>query len=599
MSKQRRNIPSLYDLSKKSVRVWIVKSIKSPSHFIAKARKLLRKTTFPLIREQLLQELLPFDNHWEFGCLQTKKRSRCRSHQECVLQFSYAPKILKFLFGADMQTFKMDLKKIAAQHREETFRTLTKAIKMSDYTRLKELHLPGGSAMMDEYLEMFEDLCYYLKNRAPFLNKLHLPIASNKCFQSLSKIPDLQYLVVDRSRHFNLIGLSALCDEYAFSRFSLRILHIGVFKHHGFSKSEVSHFLAEMPNLISFSLMDEDRGLLSNDQNAPLGAKVFTYSALKLAITKHAFRNGHQEPFVCPLQELSVVDRQLKPEYLLVSCPNITKLHLDWQEELTQPPYNKISPKWFPNLLQNPDWRQLCKSSLTELSITFPAAHSPEGYSCPSTDFIQLMKPLTHLKNLTLKGMINPGHVSILDFLFHCPNLEELILDRCSVFLPNPNDYPDFPPPHTTLKKMHLVNKTSSFLVSQYITKCIVRFMPKLQEIVLRPEAIEGHGLNTPGLLLEDLHHLAALQDLVRLEAPISTEDCINNMPEFVYVLRDFPKLRHLTVSWGKTPPEVHFGRKFKLVEWLRNVLQAENANISVQFSHALHASFYSNPPSD
>ena len=291
MSKQRRSIPSLYDLSKKSVKTWIAKSLQSPSEGISRARKLLRKATFPLIREQLLQEFLPFENHWQFGCLQTRKRTRCRLHQECILQYSYAPKILKFLFGADLQTFKMDLKKIAAQHLEETFRTLTKAIKMSDYTRLREVFLPGGSAMMDEYLQQSEDLCYYLKNRAPNLNKLHLPIGSNQCFQNLSMVTDLHYLVVDRTRHFNLKGLSALCRETAFSRFSLKVLHIGVFKHNLFKKSDVSQFLGRMPNLISFSLMDEDRGLLSNDNpNAPLGAKVMTYSALKLAITNHSFR---------------------------------------------------------------------------------------------------------------------------------------------------------------------------------------------------------------------------------------------------------------------------------------------------------------------
>ena len=319
---------------------------------------------------------------------------------------------------------------------------------------------------------------------------------------------------------------------------------------------------------------------------------------LFLCILKSSiFRNGQRESFVCPLQELKVVDRELRPEYLLVSCPNLNKITIDWQHELTQPPYNRLGPTWFKNLIQNADWRQLCQSSLAELSITFPAVYSPDGYSCPPIDFIELMKPMSNLKSLSLKGMINPGHVSILDFIYHCPNLEELVLDRCSVFFPDPNDFPDFPPPSTKLKKCHIVNKTSSFHASQCITNCIVRFMPNLQELVLRPEA-EGF-LNGPGLSLEELHHLAELQDLVRLEAPISTEDSVNNMPEFVYVLRDFPSLRYLCISWGKTPPEVHFGRKFRLLEWLRNVLQAENANICLQFSHTLHASLYSNPPSD
>ena len=107
MQKQRRSIPSLYDLSKKSVKSWITTSIQTPStQFVARARKLLRKSTFPLIRQQLLQELLPFENSWQFGCLQSKKRSRCKLHSECILMYSYTSKVLKFLFGADIQSFK-------------------------------------------------------------------------------------------------------------------------------------------------------------------------------------------------------------------------------------------------------------------------------------------------------------------------------------------------------------------------------------------------------------------------------------------------------------------------------------------------------------
>jgi len=321
MSKQRRNIPSLFDLSKRSVKNWITKSIQSPPHFVAKARKLLRKSTFPLIREQLLEELLPFDNHWQFGCLVTKKRVRCKIHPECILQYSYASKVLKFLFGADMQSFKLNLRKVGPQNREETFRTIIKAIKMSNYTRLNELMIPGGSVLVDEYISLFEDLCYFLKNRAPFLNKLHLPIASNKCFQMLAMVPNLQHLVVDRTRHFNFKGLYSLCIADACTRFSLRILHINVFKQVLFGKSEVATFMSKMANLVSFNLMDPERGILNAEHNVPVGTKVMTYSAFKLAITNHAVRDGNQETFLLPLQEFKVVDRELKPEYLLASCP--------------------------------------------------------------------------------------------------------------------------------------------------------------------------------------------------------------------------------------------------------------------------------------
>lgn len=596
MQKQRRSIPSLYDLSKKSVKSWITRSIQTPStKFVARARKLLRKSTFPLIRQQLLQELLPFENAWQFGCLQSKKRCRCKLHSECVLMYSYTSKVLKFLFGADIQSFKMDLKKIGPHNREESIRTLTKAIKMSNYSRLKELLLPGGSsAMMDEYLGLMEDLCYFLKERAPYLTKLQIPVGSNVICSQVAMLPELQYLVMDRTKHFTFKGLVALSDSKAFTMFNLRVLHLGIFKHHLFNKTEVSTFLSKMVNLTAFSLMDENRGLVEADNSLPLGAKIMTYSALKLAITNHTFRDGKAEPFVCNLQEMKVVDRCLNPDYLLQACPNLTKLTIDWQHELTQPPFEHFPSQWFSQLILKPDWRQLV-GSLTELSITFPATYSSEGYSCPSTDFLHFLQSTNNLKSLTMKGMINTGHVSILDFLYHCTNLEELVLDKCSVFLPHPNDYPTFPP-HLRLKKLQISDKTSAFLASTHgITNCIIKFMPNLVELVLRPE--EGHA--GPGLVLDDLRQFAALKYLQRLEAPVSTDDSISNMPEFVFVLREFASLRFLTVSWSKAPPEVQFGRQKRLVEWLDNALLADNANIHVQISHILHSSLYTNPPSN
>ena len=600
MPKQRRSIPSLYDLSKKSVKTWITRSIQSqPSiHFVSKARKLLRKSTFPLIRQQLLQELLPFENVWQFGCLQSKKRSRCKLHSECILMYSHTSKVLKFLFGADIQSFKMDLKKIGAQNREESMSTLIKAIKMSTYTRLRELLLPGGcSAVMDEYLNLIEDLAYFLKKRAPFLTKLQIPVGSNAICTHVAMLPELQYLVIDRTKHFNFKGLIALSHPTAFTMFNLRVLHLGIFKHHHFNKTEVAFFLSKMVNLTAFSTMDEDRGLVDTDKNCPVGAKIMTYSALKLAMTNHTFRAGEKEPFVCNLQDVKVVDRCLNPDYLLQTCPNLTKLHLDWQHELTQPPFNNLPSHWFSQLVLQPGWRQLV-GTLTELSITFPATYSPlEGYSCPATDFLPFIAATENLKSLRLKGMINTGHVSILDFLYHCTSLEELVLEKCSVFLPDPSDYPQFPP-HLLLKKLHVCDKTSAFLASRHnITHCIIEFMPKLQELVLRPE--EGHA--GPGLSLDDLRQLAALRDLQRLEVPVSMEDSVSNMPEFIFALREFASLRFLTVSWVQPPPEMsqNMPRKFRLLEWLDNALLADNANIHLQISHSLHSSLYTNPPAN
>ena len=58
----------------------------------------IRKATMPLIREQLLSEMLPFDNHWKFGCLHTKKRIQCKAHEECIVQFNHCSRLIKFLF---------------------------------------------------------------------------------------------------------------------------------------------------------------------------------------------------------------------------------------------------------------------------------------------------------------------------------------------------------------------------------------------------------------------------------------------------------------------------------------------------------------------
>ena len=58
----------------------------------------IRKATMPLIREQLLSEMLPFDNPWKFGCLHTKKRIQCKAHEECIVQFNHCSRLIKFLF---------------------------------------------------------------------------------------------------------------------------------------------------------------------------------------------------------------------------------------------------------------------------------------------------------------------------------------------------------------------------------------------------------------------------------------------------------------------------------------------------------------------
>lgn len=181
----------------------------------------------PLIREQLLSEMLPFENEWKFNCLTSKKRTNCKIHPECKVQFNHCSRLLKFLFSSDMQKLKINLKKISLNNLDDSFRVLIRIIKTSEYSRLLELHLPGGSVQIDEYLKNVEDLCGYLAEKCQKLNKLHLPVASNACLDSLSTLPELQYLKIDRTKHLNYQGLMHLCHDKSCTKYYLKILHIG------------------------------------------------------------------------------------------------------------------------------------------------------------------------------------------------------------------------------------------------------------------------------------------------------------------------------------------------------------------------------------
>ena len=180
-----------------------------------------------------------------------------------------------------------------------------------------------------------------------------------------------------------------------------------------------------MPSLTSFSLLDDQRSLINLEETSAYpGRKIMTYSALKIAIIAHAFEKKMTENFQCSLVELKVVDRSLNPEYILQSCPNLKNLEIDWQEEWAQVPYQNYPQDWFSKCLKNPSWSQLLLS-LTSLKITFPAFHSESGYSCPAQDFAEVIKYAKNLTHLTLKGMVNQGHITICDFLYLGPNLQE------------------------------------------------------------------------------------------------------------------------------------------------------------------------------
>ena len=98
-----------------------------------------------------------------------------------------------------------------------------------------------------------------------------------------------------------------------------------------------------------------------------------------------------KESYLSAFTELKVVDRALNPDYVLQTCPNLKKLIIDWQEELSQAPFQNYSRNWFCKMIDTPDWTQLLLN-LSSLNITFPAAHSPNtGYSCPPEDFVKLI----------------------------------------------------------------------------------------------------------------------------------------------------------------------------------------------------------------
>ena len=96
-----------------------------------------------------------------------------------------------FLFffpsSPDMETLKINLRKVSSNNFEETFRAIIRIIKMSDYCRLKKFCLVGGGIIIDEFLPLMEDLCYFLRHRAKKLVKLHLPVASNSCLETIGK----------------------------------------------------------------------------------------------------------------------------------------------------------------------------------------------------------------------------------------------------------------------------------------------------------------------------------------------------------------------------------------------------------------------------
>ena len=134
------------------------------------------------------------------------------------------------------------------------------------------------------------------------------------------------------------------------------------------------------------------------------------------------------------------MDRNLKAKYLLNSCPNLKKLTIDWQEELSLPPINQYSPSWFTYLVQNDqEWPQLC-SKLTHLEVSFPAAYNSSAYSLSIFDANNLFPQLFNLLTLKLVGAGKDAPIHLLYVLQCCQNLSELHLEKSYINVPGNYD---------------------------------------------------------------------------------------------------------------------------------------------------------------
>ncbi len=195
-----------------------------------------------------------------------------------------------------------------------------------------------------------------------------------------------------------------------------------------------------------------------------------------------------ENAYQCQLREIKVVDRRLKPEYLLESCPQLTGLYLDWQEELSLPPFCRFQADWFSQMLRAPEWGRLC-SSLRDLEIVFPSAHSRHSYSLSLNDLGRLLGSAKKLKRLKLVGAGRESPVPLIHILHHCPSLEELHLERTSIHVPDNYEVIFAPSVSQCLRVFRFVGDMTSLLMNEFMTRGVAHYMPSLVELELQPES--------------------------------------------------------------------------------------------------------------
>lgn len=600
-SRARKCPSSLYSCSKKVANKLLVDFMKSPlcerEQSVRKIRKYIRQSLPAVILTDMLNSLVPSpSDKWKFPCAGTQDRLHCRMHPECELVYTKLDRVIRVLFSEDISQLSINLKTVNIDLYQHVMASLTGVmtkLPSRPFPLLTSLVVCGGSIHSDDIINRIEELCEVLKDHAGNIENLHLPVASNIALRSVSDIKNIRTLRSDRTKAFNKRGLYHLCHPESHSREGLRVLHLGVFKHTHFEKQDVAEFLKCMKNLTEFSLLDSGRALVRLDGSCTPGDKVLTYSVFKRAMREVEQGAGGQigpHLLATNMREMVVVDRSLKPHYILESASLLHRLTMDWQQELCVPPFNRFKQTWFTDMLKGMSWAMLSKR-LTRLDITFPATYSINSYSLPLEDYTRLMQNLGNLEELRLVGAGQGGPIPLIPTLQYCPKLRDLVLEKCPVHVPDNYEVVDPMFISHTLKRFYYLGEMSSLLVHDFMMRGISHYMPALKELEIQPQTVMGYG----GLRPDQVMELSSLQHLEKLSIPLSIRECIMNLPQIIFVLREFPSLRYLTLSWGMwcDSYDISKGKISYMMDWLFNALGAENANIHLQLSYKQHPQEY------
>ncbi|XP_023325517.1 uncharacterized protein LOC111699155 [Eurytemora carolleeae] len=352
-------------------------------------------------------------------------------HWECRLTYTKLPMVIELFFSEDISHLNINLNKVDPNLHLCVLRSimamLTK-LPRRNFPLLRSFVIRGMTHRSDYYITQLEEIVSELQQSASNLENLYLLTASNIVLGSVAQMKNLRAFRCDHSVNLSRRGIGLLCRKDAASRTTLEVLHIGIYKHSRFVKEDASILLRSLENLKEFSFLDERRCLLRVPWGeGGVGEKVFAYSTFKTAIKQHEKKmeeekrklrmrkekvDGDQEEdkgtsssslLATSLREITVVDRSLKPHYLLESAPQLQRLSIAWQEELCYQLDRRFNRDWFSEMIRKPSWVILA-NKLTRLDISFPASYSCNTYGLPLRDYTELMKNLENLTSLRLVG---------------------------------------------------------------------------------------------------------------------------------------------------------------------------------------------------